>query len=409
MNIAPAPAKQNIQVQVIVSFLLALTLLAVPISATVKSISISLAAGLMVFISDYRKDLLSVISKPWCQAIILFFAVAVIACAWSPNSMDEKLGMLKQFSKLLFFPFLVVGFRDPIARRYGIHAFLLAMLVTCFLSILKAKGLFDYNGPDPGQIFHNHIMTGFMMAFATYLSALLSIQVKGKWRLFYISLTLLFSYQILFVSTGRTGYVVYLLLMMLLAVQNLSWKKALIAIIVICSLFIISYNKSQPMQFVIRQGIDNIRDYQQGNKNTAIGHRLQFHLFAKDLFLRHPWLGNGTGSYTYLFKKEEPDPDWIAIAFTPKKLFEPHSLYWLFAAEYGIVGLAILLFFFGSLFVTSLQLQSMRTIAMALLLPFIIGNLSDSLLFYSGIGYFFLMFMAMCLGEQHETAEPRCS
>ena len=70
------------------------------------------------------------------------------------------------------------------------------------------------------------------------------------------------------------------------------------------------------------------------------------------------------------------------------------------ASEFGVMGLLALLFFFCSLLVASGSLTTLRPLAFAVLLPILAGNLSDSLLFYSGTGYFFILFMALCLGEE---------
>ena len=41
----------------------------------------------------------------------------------------------------------------------------------------------------------------------------------------------------------------------------------------------------------------------------------------------------------------------------------------------------------------------MRPIALALFSVVVVGNLTDSLLFYSGSGYFFILFFALFLSE----------
>ncbi len=129
------------------------------------------------------------------------------------------------------------------------------------------------------------------------------------------------------------------------------------------------------------------------DKNPSVGYRLQFHDFANDLFNRHPIKGNGTGSFTALFRMEKPVPSWN------RTLLEPHRQYWLVASEFGILGLISLFFLFGSLFWASWQLTAMRSIAITSLVIFLVGNLTDSLLFYSGSGYFFIMCMALSLGS----------
>ncbi len=409
MLLAIKSSRLTAQCQLWVPFLLAASMLAVPISPSAKSICIGIVIALIMLTKAYRQDLVAMLSKPWCQASLLLFFIALIACIWSPAFDYQKIGVLKKYMKFMFLPILVVGFRDPRARRLGSHAFLVAMAITCVLSMLKAAGMLDYNGPDHGRVFNNHIMTSFMMAFATYLSALLCTRERGGVRVFYALLALLFSYQILFINTGRMGYVVYVLLMILLMVQMLPWRKAIFAIFLGGALFAVTYYHSAPMHHIVRLGIVNYRDYQQGQKNSSIGYRLQFHAYAKKLFLRHPWFGNGTGSYTYFFRTEDPVPAWHQTPgsverprISPKNLFEPHSQYWFLAAEFGMMGILAVFFFFGSLVVASLRLHSMRAVAIGLIVSFIVGNLSDSLLFYGGTGYFFLLFMAMCLGEEQE-------
>ena len=104
-------------------------------------------------------------------------------------------------------------------------------------------------------------------------------------------------------------------------------------------------------------------------------------------------------SKAYYYDKERPVDFSI---WKTKTLLEPHSQYWLIAAEFGLLGIAALSYFFFSLLQASWRLHKMKFMACAMLVPFAIGNLSDSLLFYSGSGYFFILFMAMFLGEEFE-------
>ncbi len=127
------------------------------------------------------------------------------------------------------------------------------------------------------------------------------------------------------------------------------------------------------------------------NGDTSIGQRIQAYDYTLQLFKRHPWLGNGTGSYPHLMNKENPISGHQAI--------EPHNEYCLIASEFGMVGLTLLFIFFSTLLWTSYRLQKMRSIAIAIMLSFMIGNLSESLLYFPSTGYFFMCMMALCLGE----------
>lgn len=380
-----------------VPIFLVASLLAVPMSASAKSIFIALSVGFIIFTPSYRQDLRAMLSQPWCQAAIAFFVIALIGCFWSTADYNERLLVLEKYSKLLYLPILAIGFRDQRTRHLALHAFILAMFITCMLSLLKFTGMIEYNGLDAGRVFRNHIMTGYMMSLAAYLSALLFIRVPGKMRIIYGMTTLLFSFQILFVNTSRTGYVIFLLLLVLLLLQTLSWRHALIGTLAACVIFTLSYSYNSTIQTKIDLAINEWHHFQDnGDKDTSVGYRLQFHNYAQNLFYRHPLIGNGTGSFTYLYRIEKPVPSW------DRRLLEPHSQYWLVAAEFGLLGITALIFFFTSLIIASLQLQRMKFVAIAVLLPFLVGNLSDSLLFYSGTGYCFLLFMALCLGERIE-------
>lgn len=57
---------------------------------------------------------------------------------------------------------------------------------------------------------------------------------------------------------------------------------------------------------------------------------------------------------------------------------------------------------FFSLLQASRKLDEMKMLSFAMIVSYMIGNLSDSLLFYSGSGYFFIFFMAIFLGEELE-------
>lgn len=386
-------------IQTWVSIFLALSLLTIPLSSTAKSIFIVLALGLIVFSPVYRRDLMIVMEQRWSQAALLLFFVAVLACAWSPSTLREKLMEIEKYSKLLYLPVLAVGFRDPQARRLALHGFLLAMLITVIVSSLVYAGVYSFGNVEANSVFRNHIMTGYMMAFAAYLSSLLFLKHRGKARIPYAVLAIVFSYYTLFINNGRTGYVIFILLMMLLMFQTFSWRQALLGILVGCSLIAVIFSQSPVMQKAISQAVNDCKLYKKSEKDTSIGYRLQFHDYAYNLFKRHPLIGNGTTSFKHIYHEEDPIPA------RRTNLLEPHSQYWLVASEFGLLGCFALVFFFFSLFASSLRLKTLRPLALAVLLPFLIGNLSDSLLFYSGTGYFFILFMALCLGEQKRTED----
>lgn len=391
---------QDWPVQTWVAFLLAATVFVIPLSSTAKSIFVVLTAGVILFSSAYRQRMVAQLSKGWCKAAIFIFLVAVIASIWSAASVHTRLDSIEKYSKLLYLPVFVAAFGDAYARKLSLHGFLLAMVLTCVLSIIWMMGWLHLPEVEGGGIFRNHIMTGFMMAFAAYVSGFLLIQSPARitWmpKIAYLLLTILFTYHVFFINNGRTGYVIYLMLMVLLMIQTLSFRQAMVGMVLGCCVLAISFYQSPVMKDAINKAVNDCRLYQKNEKDTNIGYRLQFHDYAHKLWEKSPWFGNGTASFADTFHKENPIPS------RGSHLLEPHSQYWLMASEFGLLGCFALLLLFTNLFIASFRLTTLKPLALGLLVPFVVGNLSDSLLFYSGTGYFFIVLMALCLGEENE-------
>ncbi|WP_347251300.1 O-antigen ligase family protein [Legionella sp.] len=377
--------------QKFVPLLLAATLFVLPLSSSAKSICLSLSVVAILLIPSYRSEIFALLAKDWCKAAISLFCLALAACLWSPASFSEKMLILEKYSKFLYLPILVAGFRSERARNTGLHAFLLAMLLTSMIAMLRVKGFLLTYIIHPDYIFRNHIMVGYMLDFAAYLSALFAYRQSGVKRLAYGLLFILFSYHVLFINEGRMGYIAYFMLMALLILQICSWRLAITGVIIICTAFLFVYHESEYMRNRLSLVVTEVKHYQQNDKDTPVGYRLQFYQFAYHLFNRHPYVGNGTGSFTYYFRTEKPVPSW------QNTLLEPHNQYFFVATEFGLLGVIILCVFFFYIIRASWKLDKMRPIALAMLTCFLLGNLTDSLLLYSGSGYFFILFMALCL------------
>jgi len=370
-----------------------------PLSSSAKSILLGMTVIVIIATPSYRQDLITLSANRWCRTVPLLVLIALLGCLWSPASLAEKGLVLEKWSKLLYLPILIVGFQELKTRQLALNAFLAAMLITCLLSCLIYYTGYLQGKMTADNLFRNHIMTGIMMSFATYLAGIFYFRQQGRMRVIYGILGLLFSYQILFINQSRTGYVVYFLLMSLLLVQMLTRRQAMLSLVLMSTLFASCYYFSKPMQHGVHLVVDNLRSYQE-NKDTPVGYRLQFHDFAKHLFQMHPLIGGGTGSFTYSFRTENPVPAWIEDRQHSGRLLEPHSQYWLVAAEFGLLGLLAFALFYAELAVIAYRLHATRPIALATLLVLTLGNVSDSLLFYSGSGYFFILILALCFGEK---------
>ena len=363
----------------------------IPLSSSLKSIALVISVVVLLVQKSNRQSMKSIFQQPWVWWMCGLLFWVIISCLWSPALWNEQGFVVEKYTKLVWMPLLMLGFTHPKTRYMGLHVFVAAMLITVFVSFVMAIGWIHTNLPA-GSVFRNHIITGHMLAFASYVVGYYAIKDK-QWRWAYILAFLLLSYEILFVSQGRTGYIMYAITMGLLTFQLFKRWQLLVAVVVLGLSGLLVFHTSAIMQARVAWIYKDLQGLHQGDANTSLGFRMQFQTFAYTLFKERPFIGNGSGALTYYFDERQPVPAW------GKQLREPHNQYWLIAAEYGVVGLVLYFGWLVALILASRRLQAMKPFAFALLIPFIVGSFTDSLIFYSGCGYFFLTLMALCLGE----------
>lgn len=396
--------------------ILALFSFFMPISATLKSVFWALSLVAIVLTPHYNQHIRFAFSTLWGRIATLFFIYIAIASLWSEAPYAMRIDLVNKYSKLICLPILAVGFIKVNTRAWCINAYLLSMIVTFIVSILKLKGFIAVGGSlvaaDPGAVFSNHIITGFMMAFASYLCAvfifgschkvdtpsgneqavsLFSKHACHRW--FYIATFFICSYHVLFINNGRTGYAIYFILMILFLVQKVPLRKASYVLVILSALMLLVYSQSTVMRVGLDRFIHDLQQLQQHNQDTSIGYRVQFHHYAMSLFLKHPLIGGGTGSFKYQFSQDKPIPSW------GDSLNDPHSQYWMILAEQGLIGLFLLGLFLASLLIAALKLTEAMPILLGIVVAFGMGSLSDTIFCYSTVGFLLILFSGLCLGE----------
>ncbi|RUR12085.1 O-antigen ligase [Legionella sp. km772] len=363
-----------------------------PLSPSLRSVFLILALLSVLINPAYNQYLSYTFNTYWGRSALFLVGFVALACLWSPAPLAMQISTVGKYSKILYLPILAVGFINPKTRLWCINAYLGAMLFTCLISLLKAKGVvFIHSNDDVNKLFYNHIVTGFMMALACYIAALQAIKYKGRLKVLYLFIVASTSFQILFLNTGRTGYAIYLVVMAILCLQKLPFKKALFGLFFLSALMIGAYFLSPTMQTGIHNLANDVHSLNADNANSSLGFRFQFHDYARRLFMTQPLIGIGTGAFPYSYSLN-PILTW------GKWLNEPHSQYWLTLSEQGIIGFSFLLLFLGSLLFACFNLSD-KSMLFGIITAVCIGAFFDSILSYSPIGYLLLIFSALNFGE----------
>ena len=244
-----------------------------PLSITATDIFMVLTAILCLASGRFHKSWSYLKSNPLVWTALWMTLLVFLALFWSVAPWNDRLSALHKYSKLLYVPLLLPMGADEKWRDRTIIAFLSGVFIIVILSYLKAwAGLDIGKGADPAAIFYSHIETSFLVAFATYLLALYAWK-KPIYRTSCLLLILLFSYQEFFINNGRTGWVAYLMLLILFAIQTTRWKGFLIGGAVVIVLTVSCYFLSDTFRFNLNDSLRQIEKYQSGQVETSLGYR----------------------------------------------------------------------------------------------------------------------------------------
>ena len=131
---------------------------------------------------------------------------------------------------------------------------------------------------------------------------------------------------------------------------------------------------------------------------TSIGLRITFLRNSINLFIANPVFGVGTGGFVHKY---------AAIKTTPATLTKnPHNEYIYIAVQFGVIGLAILLLFFGIPVWNGEMLPAKyRDISQGMILAIMTGCLANSWLLDTTPGHCYAYFMVLAFAAWSRTKD----
>lgn len=330
---------------------------AIPISVALDNVLLALV--LLGILFNGRAVWLIATQNPVAQAAWLLFGMLLLAMFYGATPLREAVNILGKYVDLAFIPLFMLMLPDEIARRRAQYAFLVAMLLTLLLSYSVALKILPvqhwmsvFAKTDNPVIFHSHITQNNMMAFALFLALLnlrdaVSLKTRIAWGLF-AGLAVI---NVLFMVQGRTGYLVLMALLgwlvwiipsryMRLRGKRWGWRHIMAAQMILLVLAIAIYSISPRLQNRIGMVVSEFQVWQTRQaKDTSTGDRLDFYYNTLQIVQQHPVFGVGTGGFPAAFAQQVQGKD---VAQTRN----PHNEYLMITAQAGVIGLALLLYFF---------------------------------------------------------------
>ncbi len=350
------------------------------------------SVGILVFClisGGYKIKFERLKNNPVAVIAIVLFVLYVLSSLYSSASWDDKVKYLLKYEKLLLIPLIVSALSVDRMRAHALNAFLVSSIIILLISYLEWGGWIphDDSNHEGYIVFKSRIAHGIFIAFAIFLMLNRAIQSNGKIRIFWGILIVFSVLNILFLVNGRTGQVIFLLLIIWLTFEI--WK--LRAIKYWASLFLaglILHQVLPPISLHSRlfDTQQELADHQSNGVQTSAGIRMEMYKNTLPLIKEHPLLGGGVGSIANEYQKRAKNNNLIM-----SEVSNPHNQFILTTQELGVVGLIVLLSMFTLNWIASYKLSYVQDgIAFrGLILTMVIGCLFNSLLMDAGEGNFY--------------------
>ncbi|MDM8559143.1 O-antigen ligase family protein [Candidatus Parabeggiatoa sp. HSG14] len=366
--------------------------ISIPTSVVLTNILCPLALLFILVEGRYKQKFNTLRQHPLIILALLLFAVMLFSFFYTSVSFSEAWLMVDKYREFLYISLFILLFQDNITRKWGLYAFLGAMGITLFLSYLVAitgypiaKGI-----PENPAIFKNYITQSVLMVLAAYFVMVLGWEKKGKWL--YGIIVLLAIYNVIFMSEGRTGYLLLLCLIFLFVYQNYHFRGVMVSSILVAILSVLVYQYSGILQKRIDKMTDNIEVYQQGDTNTSVGKRLEFYKNSLILIAQNPLLGTGSGSFAFEYKR-------LAESKGISSSTNPHNEYLMIAVQWGLLGAGLFIALLYQMWRMTSHLKIQKQwMAQGLVITIVVGCLVNSLWLDNTEGHIFAYLIGVFYG-----------
>ncbi len=366
----------------------------IPMSTAMMSISTVLLLLFWILSGNFTQKFRTIGQSQVALWALGLFLLLAIGLTYTSAESEAALSTFGKYKKLLFIPIILSLALTEKWQRSAIYAFAIATTIILIISCLKYFGVLpptDAIG-ESYTVFKSRIAHGIFMAFYFYIMVQFAIHQK-PWRWLFLILALLACYNLLFINTGRSGYVVFACLVFLLFYQSFNWKGLVSALLVLISLMTFAFFSSSEFQSRITESVNDIRVHVPGEYNhfSGLRYRIEYYQTTIKIMKKNLLVGHGTGSLATEFKI-------IADQEGLRTTDNPHNEFMMVTSQIGLIGLFVLCGMLYFQWRASLNLDvEYRHILQGVLVTMISGSMLNSLLLDSGEGKFYVILVAILL------------
>jgi O-antigen ligase len=288
--------------------------------------------------------------------ILLAMVWMSLSFLWTESSSADALAGWGRHSRILWFIPVLYLLRSPEQSLFTLKWFVAGMVVMMLSSWALVAGLpvpwaTAKELPSLGIV---HGSTLEQPVLLTFLAAVLWFMrdhwPQGHWRWVPIGILLLTVFNVFFVMTGRSGFLVMLVFISMAVWWQLPnrWRWLVVGLpFVLAALMMVL---SPRFQTRTSQVVKDVISYQQGSVESSQGQRLDYWHRSLLAVQEKPLIGHGVGSWRMNYHRLGG-----MQADAPSN---PHQQYLLWLVEAGVVGC---IFFLGLLFAQYKDAQALPT------------------------------------------------
>ena len=355
------------------------TAFTLPLSTSGQAIAVSIFAVLTILSLD-RVLLNDVIRRPAVWLPVLLVALIFIGVLWSKLPLDQAIKWVGPYAKLLLIPLAMAATfsqRQLIEISLGFLAACLILLTLSWTSFLWPSGPWTWFA-SPGVPVKDNAVQSECFALCAFGLALMAIRfgktAQPKLMLGCAVLGLLFFADLFLIFLSKTGVLVAMSLLGVLATQLGNWRRAAMLAATAVLIGIAVSLVSMSAQRRITEITSDLRANDITQESVSTASRRDFWQKAYVFVKQSPVFGHGTGSIRPLYQEMEasaPSPYGQAVA-------DPHNQILHTVLQVGLVGGLILIAMWTAHFRLFWARDTASLIGLAVVLQNIVGSMFNS-------------------------------
>lgn len=393
--------------------LLAVCALAFSVSLGAAVVGLAKLLLLLAFVGQVWQDGWRGVQQRWHRPplVLWVLGLAVVWMAfsglWSEAAPGEAWPAFMRHARLLWLLPVLYLLRTPAMAYTALASLAAGQLLVVVLSWLLWLGVpvpatTTRYAPDLGIVFTGHLEQPIMSSLLVVLLWELRAHWWGRlqrrltlWQARWLlgSLIVLAMANVWLIMTGRMGYLV-MLLALVLALWRVApgrWRWAMAGLTLLTALALFELSPRVHERWL--QVHADVQAYQRGEIESSQGLRLEMWRVSVQAAAQAPWLGHGVGSFAQVYRNLH--------GRDPQGASHPHQQYLHWLVEFGAVGLLLLLALLASLVWHARQLQVGEAAALrSTVWICALVCLANGPLYGVGLGEAFLVLFAALLATQ---------